>query len=238
MFERKTLVGKILRFPLDLIPSDSVVRILRGPLRGMKWVVGAGVHGYWTGNYEEKQLRRFASAINPDDCIYDVGANVGLYSLLACVKAGPLGRVYSFEPLERNLQYLRRHVSMNRLHQCFIKEVAVSDRSGIVRFSAAGWSSSMGRITTDGELHVPALSLDDAVFGKSSLTPPNVIKIDVEGAEFRVLQGAARVLGEFHPSLFVEIHGVQERKDCHEFIAAKGYHLLDEYGSITAIWSS
>ena len=237
MFERATLIGKILRFPLDLIPSEREVRIVCGPLRGKKWIIGAGPHAYWTGTYEVGQLKRFASAIRPGDCIYDVGANVGLYSLLACEKGGPLAKVYSFEPLERNLRYLRRHVALNSLNQCYVKEAAVLDYVGVARFSAASWGHSMCRVSPDGEIIVPTITLDDSIFQKKEMPPPDVIKIDVEGAEFRVLSGAARTLSEFHPRLFVEVHGVQEHSDCHEFLVAKGYHIEDEYGRITATWN-
>ena len=236
MFGRSTLIGRILRFPLDLIPSEAEIRIIRGPLRGKKWIVGAGSHAYWTGTYEVDRLQGFASAIKPGDCVYDVGANVGLYTLMACERGGPSTRVYSFEPLERNLRYLRRHVALNYPNQCQIEEVAVLDHVGTARFSVVPWDSSMSRISAEGELIVPTITLDDSIFTKRDMPPPDVIKIDVEGAEFHVLQGAARALSEFHPRVFMEVHGVLEHSDCHEFLVARGYQVEDEYGLITAAW--
>jgi hypothetical protein len=50
------------------------------------------------------------------------------------------------------------------------------------------------------------------------------------------LRGATRALSEYHPSLFIEIHGVAQHRDCHEFLASKGYRLKDEYCRITATW--
>jgi len=238
MFERSTLIGRILRFPLDLIPGETEVRIVRGPLRGKKWVVGAGSHAYWTGTYEVSQLETFASAIKPGDCIYDVGANVGVYTLLACDRGGPKSKVFAFEPLERNLRYLRRHDALNCPKQCTVKELAVLDYVGTARFSVTPWDSSMSRVSSDGEITVSTITIDDSVFQKTEMPPPDVIKIDVEGAELRVLQGATRTLSEFHPKLFVEVHGVMEHSDCHEFLTAKGYRVEDEYGRITAAWIS
>jgi FkbM family methyltransferase len=232
----QTLLGKILRLPLSLIPRNSTIRIIRGPLRGQKWIVGASSHGCWAGTYERDNLAAFASAITTGACVYDVGANVGIYTLLASLRAGPSGRVYAFEPLARNLHYLHCHVAMNRLRNCAVMEAVVSDAEGTQRFAAASWEHAMGRLSTDGELEVPSVTLDNCIYGEKALRPPDVIKIDVEGAEILVLQGASRALTEHRPSLFVEVHGSEQHHECRDFLEAKGYRLKEEYGRITATW--
>jgi len=236
MVSGQTLLGRILRWPLALIPGESTIRILRGPLRGLRWTVGASSHACWAGTYEVDSLAAFAAAIAPGACVYDVGANAGIYTLLASRKAGASGKVYAFEPLERNLRYLHGHVAMNQLQNCVVLEVAVSDKDGTQRFSAAAWHHCMGRLAPDGELEIPTVTLDHCIYGERQLRPPNVIKIDVEGAELPVLQGTSRALTEYHPSVFVETHGDQRHVDCCKFLAAKGYRLKDEYCRITATW--
>jgi FkbM family methyltransferase len=236
MISGQTRLGRILRTPLALIPRESQVHILRGPLRGKKWIVGAATHGCWTGTYEAENLACFAAAIKPGDCVYDVGANVGVYTLTASLAVGPTGHVYAFEPLERNLRYLRRHVALNRLQNCHILGVAVSDVDGPLRFSAASWEHTMGRLSTDGELEVTAVTLDGCTCGKEALPLPNVLKIDVEGAEVHVLRGANRVLGVSHPILFIETHGDQQHANCCALLKEKGYRLKEGEGRITAIW--
>jgi len=236
MLSAQTLLGKILRLPLSLIPRESTVHILRGPLRGLKWTVAASSHGCWAGTYEVDNLSAFAAAITPGASVYDVGANVGIYTLLASLKACAYGRVYAFEPLARNLRYLHRHVAINHLQNCLIMEVAVSDTEGTQRLSAAPWDHSMARLSPDGELEIPTVTLDRCIYGEKGLRPPNVIKIDVEGAELPVLRGASRTLTEYRPCLFIEIHGTQQHRECREFLAAKGYRLKEEYGRIIATW--
>jgi hypothetical protein len=108
MLSSRTLLGKIVRLPLSLIPPEAEVRILRGPLRQKKWIKGAGPNAYWVGTYEVARIRSFAGATSQGAVVYDVGANVGIYSLVASLRVGVSGRVYAFEPLERNLRYLRR----------------------------------------------------------------------------------------------------------------------------------
>jgi hypothetical protein len=96
----------------------------------------------------------------------------------------------------------------------------------------------MGHLSHDGELEIPSVTLDSCIYGKEKLRPPNVIKIDVEGAELNVLRGASRGLTEYHPSLFVEVHGSDQHHACRDFLGAKGYRLKEEYGRITASWET
>jgi FkbM family methyltransferase len=232
MGERDSGLWKLLRKAARGIPRGMEVRVLRGPLRGKRWVVGASSNACWTGSYEPESLRRFAEAVAPGDTVYDIGANVGIYTLLASVKAGAAGRVYAFEPLPRNLEYLRRHVERNGATNCEIFAAAVADREGVQRFAAAEWEASMARLAADGGIEVPVLTVDGCVYGEKALHSPKVIKIDVEGAEREVLAGAGRAIAEFHPKMFVEVHGTSHHADCRAFLAAHGYQVQEEYGRI------
>jgi FkbM family methyltransferase len=236
MPSNEKLLAKILRFPLSFVPRDAEVRILRGPLRGKKWIVGAGTNACWVGTYEVPRLRALGNAATQGAVVYDVGANVGIYSLLASLRVGASGMVYAFEPLDRNLKYLHRHISLNNLQNCIILETAVSNREGGLPFSAAAWDPHMARLSQDGEMSVPSTTLDACIYGERHLRPPNIIKIDVEGAEFEVLQGAARTLTEFHPRIFLEVHGTQLHADCRAFLLGKGYAVQEKYGQLAASW--
>jgi FkbM family methyltransferase len=230
----KTLFGKLVRWPLSLISPEREVRVLRGQLRGMKWIKGAGPNAYWVGTYEVRRMRTFERAIVPGAVVFDVGANVGIYSLVASVNTGPSGMVYAFEPLERNLRYLRSHVAMNHLQNCRIVEKAVCDREGTLAFATAEVSSSMAHLSPEGEIVVPTTTVDACVYGEERMRPPDVMKIDVEGAELTVLRGAERTIAEFRPKIFLEIHGTQLHADCRDFLLAKGYDVEEGYGELTA----
>jgi SAM-dependent methyltransferase len=110
-----SFLGRLLRLPLRLIPRRAVLPILQGPLRGKKWIVGSGNHGYWLGSYEIGKRALFVRSIPVGAVVYDLGANVGYYTLLAAMLAGAEGKVFAFEPLPRNLEYLRRHLVLNRI---------------------------------------------------------------------------------------------------------------------------
>src|SRR5256885_2015501 len=107
-----TFIGKICRYPLRIIPRTMTVPILQGPLKGKKWIVGSQRHAFWVGSYEPHMQHLIAREVKPGQIFYDVGANVGFYTLLASVLVGP-GRVFAFEPLPANIGYLRQHLALN-----------------------------------------------------------------------------------------------------------------------------
>lgn len=218
-----SMIGKILRLPLRLIPPRTVMPILQGPLRGKKWIVGSGNHGYWLGSYEMGKCARFAKAVLPGGVVFDLGGNVGYYTLLSSIQAGPQGRVFAFEPLPRNLDFLKRHLALNRIENVTVIEAAVSERSGTVRFEEDA-STSKGRIGAQGALEVKSLSLDDWI-GQGLLPAPDLLKIDIEGAEFLALQGARKMLARSHPVIFLSTHSGLVHRECIELLESLGYRV-------------
>jgi FkbM family methyltransferase len=219
-----SLIGRLLRLPLRLIPRQTVVPILQGPLRGKKWIVGSGNHGYWLGSYELGKRALFVKTIPPGGVVYDLGANVGYYTLLSAVLAGPRGRVFAFEPLPRNLEFLRRHLSLNRIDNATVIEAAVTDRGGTVRFEEDA-STSKGRIGAQGTLEVRCVALDELV-ARERMPRPDLLKIDIEGGELLALQGARRILTESHPVIFLSTHSGKVHKECLAFLESLGYRIV------------
>jgi FkbM family methyltransferase len=220
---RDSYLGKLLRLPLKLLPADMAMPVLQGPMRGMRWIVGSGDHGYWLGSYELDFQRMLAGKIQAGEIVYDIGAHVGYYTLLASRAVGPEGHVYSFEPLPRNAHFIERHLHINRLGNVMFKQVAVADQTGRVNFGG-GVSSSTGRIIPQGKFEVQAVKLDD-LLSSGEIQPPRVMKIDVEGAEGAVLQGSVSLLEKHGPQIFLATHGAQAREDCAEFLDKLGYSL-------------
>jgi FkbM family methyltransferase len=220
---RSSFVGRALRAPLSLIPKDAVVPIVQGPLRGKRWIVGSATHGCWLGTYEYRKQRLFAQAVLPGAVVYDVGANVGFYTLLAAERAGPAGRVYAFEPLPRNVTLLRQHLALNRVQTVDVREAAASDASGLASFDGQT-GPSIGRLKAGGTLRVPTVRLDDLVFDQG-LPPADVIKMDIEGGEFQALHGAQRLLRLRHPLIFLSTHGQRVHADCCALLADLSYGL-------------
>jgi FkbM family methyltransferase len=218
-----SLFGRLLRWPLRFIPPESEVRILQGRLRGRRWIAGASDHGCWLGSYELAKQQAFADGVREGAVVYDVGAHVGFYTLLASALVGPRGRVVAFEPLPRNLRYLRRHLELNGVANVDLVEAAAGERNGEARFEE-GASSSMGRIAAGGTLTVKVVSLDQ-LHAQGRFPAPDCMKIDVEGGELEVLRGAARVIATAHPVLFLATHSRELHRACLELLRGWGYRL-------------
>lgn len=223
-----SLAGQLLRLPLRMIPRSAVVPILRGPLRGRKWVVGSAIHGCWLGSYEADKPERFAAWVKPGGVVYDVGANVGYYTLLAADRVGSAGEVVAFEPFPQNIAFLKRHLQLNGLGQVRVIEGAVSQRSGTARFEV-GPTLAMGKLDATGELEVAVVALDE-LRAEGTLPAPDLIKMDIEGAEHDALLGARTLLAQDRPVLFLATHGPEVHRACCELLTELDYELesLDE----------
>jgi FkbM family methyltransferase len=220
---RQTFLGQLLRAPLSLIPKRAVLPILQGPLRGKLWAVGSATHGCWLGSYEFAKQRLFSKTLRPGDIVFDVGANVGFYSLLAAVRVGASGRVYAFEPLPRNLDCLRRNLTLNQIANVDIVEAAVAAEPGVVTFDT-GAHPSLGRIDPAGSLSVRSVMLDGLV-SSAALPIPTVIKMDIEGGEVAALEGARNTLTLHHPRIFLATHGTRAHEACCSLLESVGYEL-------------
>ena len=143
--------------------------------------------------------------------VYDIGANVGFYTLLASKLAGDTGRVYSFEPFPGNIEYLKKHVAINKLSNVEIIDKAVSDQVNNSLFKI-GKNNSVGRLNPDGDIVVETITLEEFILDGN--LPPSVIKMDIEGAEFNALLGAEKLLKEHSPKIFLATHGDEVKENC------------------------
>lgn len=173
---------------------------------------------YWSGldGFEPESLRLFLDLCRTSTTILDVGAHIGLYALLASADR-PGTTTIAFEPVARNLRYLRGNVTRNATPGLTVEPAAVGDRDGTIVLyipqttrlpATASLLESAGDEIVPTE--VPIVSIDEYVRG-SGLESVDLIKIDVEGAESSVLRGAARVIREHRPAIVCEVlHGIAD----------------------------
>jgi FkbM family methyltransferase len=191
--------GKCLRAVLSLLPRRMTIPILQGRARGKWWKKESGDNGYWLGSYEADKQRLFSESIRKGDVVYDIGAQAGFYTLVACSCGAS---VYSFEPEIRNYGWLREHIAMNKMDAIPLN-VAICDRDGTQRLKY-GRSVTTHKLSADGEVEVTCRTMDSLV-AREEVRPPHVIKMDIEGSEYKALLGMKQTLLKYHPILFIEV---------------------------------
>ncbi|HEX9884980.1 MAG TPA: FkbM family methyltransferase [Longimicrobiales bacterium] len=219
---KRSFVGRVFRLPLAMIPKGRVVRVLLGPGRGLRWVHGSGPASVWLGFNEVLKRRAFARTLRPGDVVYDIGAHVGSYTLLASRLVGEAGRVLAFEPDPASRGFLREHVLLNAAENVEVREEAVSSEVGRARFESTP-DRVTSRLRASGRLEVVTTTLDRVV--REGAPAPSCLKIDVEGGEVAVLEGAREVLRQCRPSIFLATHGAREDRECRGLLRSLGYDL-------------
>ena len=160
--------------------------------------------GYWLGSYEFFKQRIFIENVKSGSTVYDIGANVGFYTLLSSHLVGDNGHVMAFEPLPAHVEYLHRHMDLNRANNVQIFEIAASNISGYATFELAA-SASMGHLesesSSDTSIQVKTVKLDEFV-EEAEIPVPDVIKVDIEEQNlifFKELKACwKRILSSFY----------------------------------------
>ena len=219
-------------------------------VKRMPWLDGLTVHIwpnddlsrvlYVSGAYEPNTMIVMRGWLMPGATFVDVGANVGMFTMVAARLVGRDGRVYAFEPSERERQRLAANLTLNALEGVTILPQAIAARQGTMQlrigmFPHAGLNTTaksfaypdvaVERIET-----VETTSLDEFV-RTSGIQRIDVIKFDIEGGECAALAGAAGVLARFRPRLILELsrdavesHGVTP-ESLMATVQASGYRL-------------
>lgn len=176
-------------------------------------------------------LKRALSEICPGDVFFDIGSCVGLYAIHAALFGA---KVVAFEPAPGYRERLIRNIKLNKLEQeIYVIDWAVSNREKKVNLytdGVDGNSPSLSLVGDRGVVSVNSNTIDNAVFG-GKLPKPDLIKLDIEGAEILALQGMEKVLSsqtaprylfiEFHP-VFLEGYN-SSVEECKTLIHAYGY---------------
>jgi FkbM family methyltransferase len=197
--------ARLARAAVNRVAGDEirVVRVLSGVARGKRLALDLSKEkAYWLGHYERPLQEFLRENVGSSDVFFDVGAHVGFLS----VCAASLGaRVVSVEPDAANAARLRRNAELNGFDIAVV-EAAAWVETGTVTLVPGGSAKEFHVVSGEG---VPSISLDDLAerFGA-----PTVIKLDVEGAEARVLEGARHVLSDARPIVVCELHGAEQRE--------------------------
>ena len=163
------------------------------------------------GHGKNNGFRKLVELAKGKSVVFDIGAHIGICALpISRVIKG--GLYYSFEPAEANRKYLEAHLKMNNIDNVIVAPILVGDKCGdCVEFYESSSDSGMNSLCqpeNKGSIYnkvVKEQTTLDFFVAKNGCIP-ELIKIDVEGAEINVLRGAKSVLREYHPEIIISIH--------------------------------
>jgi FkbM family methyltransferase len=187
------------------------------------------IHGYYPyffGLYSDDEIAFLRRVCGPAKLFADVGANIGLLSL-AVARACPWLSVDSFEADPAVARRFEENLSLNPDLASRVRLInkAVSEKTGEISFASSddAMNAGVGRISSGGRL-LPCVALDEFYAGAKA---PDVMKIDVEGAELDVLRGMKRIFAETPPkAMLIEVHGFYFKKESHAFMSSVEAFLL------------
>jgi len=217
-----------LYFRKFLSGREFLHEINAGPARGLIYPISLPLDkAIWAGTYESDLASAAAAGINQGDVCYDVGAYRGFFSGVFALAGA--GQVIAFEPFPDNYAQLQRLAASNP--QLPLR-IALGGEEGMAEFSVMP-DSSMGKLAGSSfqsdaprasVLQVPLRTLDGLI-SENGYPPPQLIKIDVEGAEADVLEGAMKTLQIVRPLLFIEAHSRELANRCTELLEGLGYNV-------------
>jgi FkbM family methyltransferase len=204
------LIQKAIRYTLSRTISDSTYRLFLPEKISLQIrenivyfdsdIASLGYDFRDDFNSEKEIITEFMSDLEHNDVVYDIGANVGLYSTFAGTIVDN-GKIIAFEPHPAAVPVLYRNLRTN-CRESEVIQIAVSNRAGFERMAAS--ASTAAKINSEDGIHVPLKKLS-SIIETGGFGQPDVIKIDVEGAEREVLSGIGSWLPEID-LLYVEIH--------------------------------
>lgn len=184
---------------------------------------------YWKGfkGYEYETVKLFYGLAEESNTVFDVGANIGYYALLAAI-ANKQGKVYAFEPVPKVYERLERNVALNECSNIINTQAAVTNFAGDIPIYVPRVDIPVSASTLKGfregteEFRVPAIMLD--TFAKDNhIAKLDLMKIDTEATEHDVLEGARNIIQRDEPMIICEVLYGRNGKALEGFFSKTGY---------------
>lgn len=213
----------------------------KGPAHGLRFRLDLKTrleYSYWFGTYDLHILQRIAAVCKPGWIAWDCGTYLGYYTCFFARLVGPTGWVHAFEPDPCNLARTQRNVKLNGFSNVSFLNAAIGQPCGeIDLLVSANTNSHLPGVyigadresyeqieKTDSVLRVRCISLDDALFVEGA-KPPNIIKLDIEGAEGMALAHSGRLCREVRPVFILELHNPECDQAAWNWSREYGYSL-------------
>jgi len=209
------IYSRLYRAIYSSIKEEELVKTPMGPYIYVRWW-DCVERGCALGTWERRYMELFCSKIKEGDVVVDVGAYIGYFSLLASERVGDKGCVYAFELVPRNFERLMRNLKVNQVKNVKAYNFGLSDRDEVLPIyvpkdnpaEATLYQSNVTEISKGNvkkDVIEARLKQFDQFYNEEGLNRVNIVKIDAEGAELKILRGMKDTLKSNNLTLFIEI---------------------------------
>jgi len=235
---------------------NRIKQKLRRPLEGFILLFGRDFYGrlvtlHWikrlkSSSSYEPEVDALSRLVERGDMCFDIGGNVGQYTIALSKLVGEGGTVFVFEASAFTGKILKRVLAEFQLRNVVVENVAVGDKNGAVQFvtlarqdspapdfPASHIKGTSEDVSTGGEEIVRMIKMDDYVESKK-IRNLSFIKCDVEGAELLVFRGCAKTLSEFRPTILCEVDAEWEKR--YDYNPAEFIKFLEGFGYVMFIY--
>jgi FkbM family methyltransferase len=197
---------------------------------------------YYDGYFEKDSAKAITTVVKPGMRVFDIGANIGCHLLPMAKLVGEKGYVIAFEPMEWPLKKLKRNIELNRLGNIIVENIGLSnvEEDKTINFRAS-WTIDKSEVKESKRPATVHFTTIDNYVSAHNIKQVDFIKLDVDGYEYKILQGGRDVLMTYRPIILMELGDYTLRsvgdniEDLinflfsldYKFYTEKGFHLLE-----------
>lgn len=184
------------------------------------------VKGLMAKNWENKTRDvwvNIVKTLTPDDVIWDVGAYTGYYAMLTASLVK--NKIYCFEPLKSNFEVLMKNINSNKFYNIKAFDFALSDTNseGFLKITNDIKNPSGSSLVDNGKKIKKTFPVKIRRADALDIEPPSLIKLDVEGAESKIIHGMIEIIKTSKPTMFIEILSIEEFELIQKVLSEVGY---------------
>jgi FkbM family methyltransferase len=232
----KGLLRRLLVLPVLPPAPAQFESVLSGGARiGLQYRETIGLSTLLYGPFEDAELRYLNRLVQPGDNVFDIGANVGLFSVVLGRAVGAQGRVIAAEPVPENAVRAKANFELNQLTNVQLIHAAIGSTEGSIRLNLAtdlAYPSVVVVAESRGSgksIDVPLRTLDN-IWLEMGSPPIRFVKIDVEGYELEVLRGAVSLVRQAQPVFLLEANDSVALGQLRQFLDPLGYQFVQPPG--------
>jgi FkbM family methyltransferase len=225
---------ELYKFITSRTGEGKVYDITQGPMSGVRWKrYNSLPYWYHLGVYEPPMSEYIGRHLPVNGSFWDIGANAGYHTIMGARAVGEHGVVIAVEPDPNTCAILREQLQLNQINHVTIVQAAVADQEGTITFFQSARDSRISAIEGMGiegtRIEVPMTTLDSLL---QLYRPPDMLKMDIEGAEIRALPGGEAVFSSSQrpKHVLIGVHGDEAKRFSAQFLRDHGYTLVQPPG--------